>query len=88
MKLILRGFIKVVFRNLFAGTGKRKRNISLRIVNDQDGNRNKDHKIQVERHAVHSILSVDFITGLYIYIYIYNLLWSLYKPRPIFFFRV
>jgi hypothetical protein len=65
--------MKVVFRNLFAGTGKRKRNILFSIVNDQDGNRNKDHKIQVARHAGHSILSVDFMTGLYIYINFYDL---------------
>ena len=52
---ILRGFMKVVFRTLFAGTEKIKRNISFSIAKDRDGNRNKNHKIQVERRAGHLI---------------------------------
>jgi hypothetical protein len=64
--------MKAVFRNLLAGTEKRKRNISISIANDRDRNRNKNHKIQVQRHAGHSIFFfffVNFMTGLYIYIY-------------------
>ena len=78
LKGMFRGLIKVVFRNLLTGTEKRKRNILFSVTNDREGNRNKNNKIQVQRHAVHSVFSVNFMIGLYIYIY--KLLWSLYKP--------